>query len=57
MIQIAAEAASESKRMTFGELVAFVEQAKAAGVPDTAELDVATKGLGRLKRISTASPK
>ena len=56
-ISISAEAGAESKRMTLAELAAFVERARAIGVPDEAELDVQSKGLGRLKKITTVAPK
>ena len=58
VINVSAEAANESKRMTLAELAAFVDQARAAGVPDGAELAVITKGIsGRLSKIATAEPK
>lgn len=57
IISISAEAAAESKRMTLGELAAFVDRARAIGVSEAAELEVQSKGLGRLKRITTVSPK
>jgi hypothetical protein len=53
VIHVSAEATAPSKRMTLAELAAFVDQARAAGVPDTAGLNVTTKGFGHLRKITT----
>jgi hypothetical protein len=49
---ISAEAAGTDKRMTLDELREFVAECNRAEVPGDAWLDVDTKGLGKLRRIT-----